>query len=413
MYSQKQIPSRYKKRRMDKSIIYGLIVVLMLIAIVVVTIIFLRNDEVVEESIFTNDAAQSQQEQQEPKTSLRFVATGDVIAHDALNFRAEQDGGGYDYYQFMDKMQPYFDQADVSFCNQAVLGGGEQFGIDGYPVFNSPTEVARDMARVGCNLINAGTNHTNDLNQAAIDATVDSWDDLDVFAVAGANRSQEEYDAVRYFEQDGVKFAFVSYTTYTNDVGETNYGLTFYDEELARRQLTEAEAQADITIVSMRWGIEYSQGATAVQRGQAQLLGDLGADIILGHGPHVVAPYEKLTSATGSDVHTWYSLGNFLNAQLDAETLFNGFAVMDIDIASKIVTDVSFLPVYMHYEWTPEEKAREDLLARDNFEMYVIDEAAEPLARSQLNTTVEAQIERMRTTLNSISPVIFLTSETY
>lgn len=73
---------------------------------------------------------------------IRLIATGDTIAHDALNAAAKQADGSYNYYQFMKPMQALFDKSDVRFCNQAVPGGGTQFGIYGYPVFNSPLEVA-------------------------------------------------------------------------------------------------------------------------------------------------------------------------------------------------------------------------------------------------------------------------------
>src|SRR5690606_36621532 len=107
----------------------------------------------------------------------------------------------------------------------------------------------------------------------------------------------------------------------------------------------------------------------------------------------------------GREAIVWYSLGNFLNSQLEAESLFNGIAVMDIDPDTKKVTSIDYLPVYMHYEWTQQQKAQEDLLARKNFKLYTFDDAAEPLARSQNNTTLDEQRARIEATLNKLTTI--------
>lgn len=360
-----------------------------------------------------NEQSVEQPQQTTTKKSVRIIATGDVIPHDALN-AAAKTGDDYNYLQFMDNMKPYFDAADVRFCNQAVLGAGEKFGIKGYPVFNSPAQIARDMQKVGCNVVNTGSNHTNDLGQAEIDASVTVWDDLpDMLAVAGANRSEAEKQKVRYFEKDGVTFAFLSYTTYSNTTGKTNYGLTMFSEPLAKRQLVEARKKADVVMVSMRWGTEYSPAINAQQNTQADFLAKNGADVVFGHGPHVLEPVKKLKGKNGRDTYVWFSLGNFLNAQLEVTGRVNGLAVMDIDPDSKKITSIGYLPTYMHYEWSAAEKAREDLMARKNFEMYLLEDAAEPLKKSQLNTTVEAQQKYVQQILNKYTEVPILSGKDY
>jgi poly-gamma-glutamate capsule biosynthesis protein CapA/YwtB (metallophosphatase superfamily) len=350
--------------------------------------------------------------------TLRFVATGDMIAHDSINQNAKKPDGSYDYVPLMEKMKPYFEKADVRFCNQSTPAGGAEFGLSGYPVFNAPIEFARGIEGVGCNVINLGTNHTNDKGQPLIDATVAAWDNRNgVLATAGANRNAEEQNKVRYFSSKGVKFAILSYSTYTNNKQLTPYGINMYSDALATAQITEARKNADIVVVSMRWGTEYSPDVNAQQDQIAQQLSNLGADIVLGHGPHVLEPVKKLKSASGDrDTYVWYSLGNFLNSQVDIESLVGGFAVMDIDVASKKISKISFMPVYMHYEWTAEQKRRQgaaDLAARKNFTMVPLDQATELLAKSVNNTTVQAQTDRVRAVLNKFTEVALITSSQY
>lgn len=340
------------------------------------------------------------------KKYIRILASGDTIAHDALNAQARKTDGSYDYYQFMKPMQPFFDIADIKFCNQAVPGGGEKFGISGYPVFNSPLDVARDLNKLGCNVVNTGTNHTFDRGQAVIDAELNYWDTLPrMLAVAGANRIQAEQDNIRYFTVRGVRFAFLSYSTYTNTPPTTPYGLNVYNDAKAESQVRTARLAADIVMVSMRWGTEYSSSINDQQSQISQHLSDWGADIILGHGPHVLQPVKTLKGSDGRQTICWYSLGNFLNAQIPIESLANGLAIMDVDIATKKLKAPEYVPIYMHYEWTADEKTREDLLKRKNFSLVPLDSAASLLKKSQNNTTVETQTIRIQKTLNQFTTV--------
>lgn len=359
-----------------------------------------------------NSTTERQAEQAADTSTIRFIATGDTIGHDSVNAQAKR-GNAYDYLPMMQRMKPFFDGADVRFCNQATPAGGESFGITGYPVFNAPFEFTRDMVKLGCNAVNIGTNHTNDKGQGLIDAAVDKWDDQDVLAYAGANRSTDERDKVRYFEVKDTKFALLSYSTYTNSPVGNGYGLTMYSQELVAKQLAEANKKADVTIVSMRWGTEYSSGINAQQTQLSQELADLGADIILGHGPHVLEPVKKLKGSSGNDTLVWYSLGNFLSSQLEVEALTGCIAVMDIDASSKKIKNIGCMPVYMHYEWTADEKAREDLLKRKNLALYPLDQAADPLARSQNGTTIPAQTQRIKTLLNQFTKVNMISSTDY
>ncbi len=359
----------------------------------------------------TTDTTQKSAEQNK---SITFVATGDMIAHSAILERAKKPNGTYDFTPMLANMKKYFDKADVRFCNQATPAGGESFGYSGYPIFNAPLEWPRAIEGVGCDVVNIGTNHTNDKGQGLIDATVAAWDNRpNVLAVVGANRSAEEQAKIRYFKKDGVSFAILSYTTYSNSRPTTTYGINMYDKATADKQIAEAKKNADIVIVSMRWGTEYSPGVNAQQDAIAQELSNAGADVVLGHGSHFLEPVKKLKGANGNDTLVWFSLGNFLNAQIETESLIGGFAIMDIDVATKKVSEPKFMPTYMHYEWSAADKAANNLLTRKNFQMYPLDQAADPMSKSQINTTVEAQTDRVNKLLNTYTPVVIVKSNQF
>lgn len=400
-----------KPKRSKKKIVIIVTVILLATGLVAGAYLLFFKKDAAAPSQSTSETVEKKAEE---KKRVRLIAIGDMIPHDAINLAAKQSNGEYEYSSMFGDMKTLFDNADVRFCNQAVLGGGVEYGITGYPKFNAPTEFTRDMAELGCNVVNTGSNHTNDFPQEVITSSVKAWDGLPgVKAVAGANVTASDKQKVRYFESKGVKFAFVSYTTYSNEPGPNTYSVTMYEPALAKQQLAEARSKADIVIASMRWGTEYSQDVNQQQKTWARQVANLGADVILGHGPHVLEPTEEIALDDGRKAYVWYSLGNFLNAQLEAETLFNGIAVMDIDPETKKIAGMNYLPVYMHYEWSTADKASGKLLTRKNFSMYAFDDAAEPLEKSVNDTTLDVQKQRIQSTLNKLSTVKLLTKDEY
>lgn len=359
--------------------------------------------------------AQSKTNEQAPTggaKTIRLIASGDELPHSALSQAAKTDAG-YDYSPFYKTIKPVFQAADLRFCNQETVTAGEQYGISGYPAFNVSRQFAHNLSDTGCNVISLANNHMNDKGQAGINETLDVWGGIKPLAYAGVNRSADEQKKVRYFSESGVRFAFVAYTEISNTHDFAPYALNMLSDQLVSTQLTEARKQADIVIVSVHWGTEYSDGIDAGQQKWAPRFAELGADIVLGTGPHVLEPVRYLPKGGGGQTLVWYSFGNMLSAQLDVPSLIGGFGVMDIDPATKQVKLTGFLPTYMHYEWTAEQKAKEDLLARHNFQIYPLDKAAEPLSKSQNNTTVSAQTERVKKLLNTYTTVPILTYDQY
>ncbi|MDB5183253.1 MAG: CapA family protein [Candidatus Saccharibacteria bacterium] len=350
---------------------------------------------------------------------IRVLMAGDFIAHDSINSQAKQANGTYDYLPMIKDFTPIFSAADIRFCHDANLNGGAAFTIAGYPKFNSPTEFARDMGKVGCNIVATGSNHSFDRNQAAIDASIDAWEQSpNTLAVVGQNHDQAAHDAVNYFSVKGVKFAFLAYTTYLNTdaPAQNGYGVNVFSQDYAAKQIKTAKDNgAKIIITSIRWGTEYSADVSASQKTTAQFLADQGVDLIIGHGSHVLEPAAQLTGAGGKKSLVWYSIGNFLNTQEPAETLFNGLPVVDFDKDTLEITNMQFLPIYQHYEWTAAQAKADDIAARTNIHMYLLENATQAMIDSQqLKTTVQAQKDRIMNTLNSDGLTIpLITSKTY
>jgi poly-gamma-glutamate synthesis protein (capsule biosynthesis protein) len=337
---------------------------------------------------------------------------GDMLPHDTVN-QAAKTASGYNYRPLFSKVVPYLKDADMSFCNQESPSD-DQLNVSGYPTFNAPARFAEDLSGLGCNLINLANNHANDRGQAGITATRQVWDRLPTLAVAGTARNASEQSNIALFTKGGVKFAFLSYAKCSNSSLATSYGLNILSRPLVNTQLAAARAAgAQMIIVATHWCRENVSHQDADQDAWASYLASKGVDIVIGTGPHWLQPVKQLPKAGGGKTVVWFSLGNFLSSQLEVNGLIGGIAVMEIDTKTHSVSDIGFMPTYMHYEWTAAQAAREDLLARHNLMIYPLDQAASALTRSQNHTTVSAQTTRVTQLLNTYTHVDMLTSRTF
>lgn len=329
---------------------------------------------------------------------VHVIAMGDMLPHDSVNENA-RTGDGYDYGQFFSGLSPQLGTADVTFCNQEVPSAGVDFGISGYPTFNAPTEFARDLHEtVGCDLVNLATNHAADLGPDGIAATRAAWDDLSPSAVAGANRDADEQRTVPRFEQGGITFALVSFAEYSNAPVDGASLNLMSDEALVTDLMGQAREQADVVIVSAHWGTEDSHEVNDQQRAFAQRVADLGADVIVGTGPHVLQSTNWLDRADGGRTLVWYSIGNLLSTQLELDQLTGviaGFdAVQDPDTGEVRIERPTGILTYMHYDWTAEQQAANDLLARTNLSLTPLAEAGDLLASTRFGVTADDQAAR-------------------
>jgi len=97
--------------------------------------------------------------------------------------------------------------------------------------------------------------------------------------------------------------------------------------------MAELKKETDLIIVNIHWGVEYQHYFNSVQQKAGRLLVDSGAELVIGHHPHVV---QGLEIYQGKPI--FYSLGNFIFDQYFSADVKNGLAVA-VDYTR---TDVSF-----------------------------------------------------------------------
>jgi poly-gamma-glutamate synthesis protein (capsule biosynthesis protein) len=292
---------------------------------------------------------------EDPPRYLSLVAAGDNLFHDVM-IRPNPNTQGYDFTSFYAEIKPLIEPADIAFINQETTLGGREYGFSGYPRFNTPQEAGDALAAAGFDIINHATNHIMDKGEGAVFATMDYWDTLPDIQYLGIYRSQEDRDTKKVIiEKNGIKTGFLSYTYGTNGLALPNdkpYLAALINESVMEKEIKNLRPLCDFLVVSMHWGTEYQHNISGEQRRLGRFLADNQVDLIIGHHPHVLEPYEFLDRPDGQKTLCFYSLGNFISAQTSGPTQLGGLAYVKIkQHDNKIIfEEAGLIPVVNHYE---------------------------------------------------------------
>ena len=296
-----------KKRRLKKNAYIALLIPLIIIIILVIKS---QNHTKVED---VNDTKQTnvniKEENKEKRMSI--IAVGDVLIHESVYkdaFQAKDET--YSFHKMFTEVEDIINKYDLKYCNQESTIGGSSLGISGYPSFNSPDEIGDEIVNLGFNLISLANNHALDKGEDAVLYSNSYWKSKDVIT-AGAYSSNEERDEIHIYEQNGIKYTFLAYTTISNAKVPNDYIINMYSATKAKEDIEKVKDKVDVIIVSMHWGVENTNIPTESQKQIAEYLSSLGVNMIIGAHPHVVQPVEYV-----GDTLVIYSLGNFISNQL-------------------------------------------------------------------------------------------------
>jgi poly-gamma-glutamate synthesis protein (capsule biosynthesis protein) len=240
---------------------------------------------------------------------------------------------------------PVFRQYDVVFANlesQVTDQGGEtQHPRDRY-IFSAPPQAAAALSRAGISLVSTANNHAFDYGMRGLVETVDFLE------AAGIRFTGSSKDSVGTFppalvERNGITLGFVAYTEFVNQQGPWQGRIALFDPVRARSEIGTLKDDADFIVASYHGGVEYVEKPPKYTLAQMRKLIDLGADVVIGHHPHVPQGMERYKGKW-----IFYSLGNFLFLQPQREWTQKSYAVsieFVRDSAVVLIDRITLVPV--------------------------------------------------------------------
>ncbi|ACV21204.1 Bacterial capsule synthesis protein PGA_cap [Slackia heliotrinireducens] len=272
---------------------------------------------------------------------VTLCAVGDQIGSDnslaiADAYAGDYGDGLYDFLPFYREVAPYIDTFDLRYINQeTVMAGTDQFAIAGWPSFNSPDNEAAVINTLGFNLVNFCTNHLYDCGAYGIERSHQVWANYPELLIGGSYLTQEDRETVHMIERNGITFAFLAYcyadnSYYTNPEDmPNNYYECVFDKDLMHADIARAQEVADVVIVSMHWGDEYSTEINSQQLEYAKFLADEDVDLVIGTHAHSIQPAEYVTGDSGNTIPVVYGLSDFVSGWTITNTIISGIFTCD------------------------------------------------------------------------------------
>lgn len=246
------------------------------------------------------------EEQQLVTTPISLLFVGDIMFDRGVEASILKNFNGE--YSRLFEYTEYLADADIAFGNLEgpVATGGRNVGSRFS--FRMDPKGLTAMRDAGFDIVSFANNHVGDYTVEAFTETLTRLKENTIL-YTGAGSNKAEATAPTIIEIRGVRIGFIAAT----DVGpdwliakETTPGILTAKDPQLEEIITTAKSQVDVLVMSFHWGDEYAP-VNARQEMLAKKSIDAGADIIVGHHPHVMQRFEYYN---GKPI--FYSLGNFI-----------------------------------------------------------------------------------------------------
>ncbi|MFH1780579.1 MAG: CapA family protein [Candidatus Nealsonbacteria bacterium] len=326
--------------------------------------VFLGNKQPQDEKDFSDF---SDQKKKLPLISeeVSLVAVGDIsYSRGVERIVGKQEDINYPFLKIRDFLQ----SSDLVFGNlETPITQGREIS-DFEMIFRSNPGIEQALKQNGFSVLSLANNHTLNFGEEGLKDTFNYLTKAGIKYVGAGNNEQEAYGPV-YIEEKGIKFAFFAYNDIdvvpvSYEAGEARAGTAFMRIEKMAEAVKEAKQKADVIIVSMHAGIEYVGEPNESQVNFAHAAIDAGADLIIGHHPHVVQTMEKYRGK-----YIFYSLGNFVFDQPQSQETKEGLMIK-VYFTKNGINKIGLLPVVMNNLAQPEvvgESNKEQILKRLDF----------------------------------------------
>lgn len=356
---------RRKRRLLITAMIAVVICICLIIAGAVVLIKHFRGEGAEKENEPRRQAQDltisgETQEEQEAETqkqapvSITISAAGDcTLGTDSsfnqstsLNAYYNSNGAAY----FLQNVKPIFEADDLTIVNMEGTLTESDSRQDKTFAFKGPGEFTQILTSGSVEAANLANNHSHDYGDQSYTDTINYMEEAGITTFG--------YDRTAVMDVNGVKVGLVG--TY-----ELADGMGCEAGMIENIKKVESEG-AQVVIVSFHWGMERENYPNDNQKSLAHSAIDNGADLVLGHHPHVLQGIEKYK---GKNIV--YSLGNFCfggnSNPSDKDTMIfqqtftieSGELVED-DVTNIIPCSVSSASGYNDYQPTPLEGSEKD-----------------------------------------------------
>ena len=268
----------------------------------------------------------------EPPLSL--IAVGDIMLGGRTRRRIKEYGRDYPFGAVL----PILQRTPIVLGNLEGPLAQKAQKLDRNFSYRVKPKLASSLLRAGINVVTLANNHLVDCGRDGVLETLEALAVAGVTPLGAAANEQAAHEPV-IREAGGLRIGLLGYywnrrTAATNEFP----GSAMDTAEHLRADMGALRKQVDRVVVQFHWGVPYEREPLAEDREKARLAVDCGADVVVGHHPHVIQPMEVYRGCP-----IFYSVGNFTfgSGNSRAEGLMVGFRFEERE------TEIQVYPIYV------------------------------------------------------------------
>ncbi|TSA33856.1 MAG: hypothetical protein D4R64_13415 [Porphyromonadaceae bacterium] len=263
-----------------------------------------------------------------------LTTVGDIMLGSRMNQPIQKFGPEYPFFS----VYPIFRRTSIVLGNLEgpFARKAEKQGRNyNYKVDPKNTRILR---RAGFNVMTMANNHLLDCGRLGVIETFSTLKKHGIkFIGAGENEDSSHTPAI--MQAGKYKIGLLGYYWNSRTSARGNKPGSAMDtwEHLAN-DIRKLRSLVDRVVVTVHWGVPYEQYPSEEDQKKAHFSIDCGADIIIGHHPHIIQPFEVYKNRP-----IFYSIGNFAfgSGNSKAESI-----IVAIDFQDTL-TDLTIFPVYI------------------------------------------------------------------
>lgn len=284
-------------------------------------------------------------EKEEIDGHLTVALVGDIMLDRGVEYSVNKNFAG-NYEELFKKVGATLTDYDILFGNLEGPISDKGFDIGGAYSFRMATVTAPLLKTVGFDVLSVANNHSYNWGRIALEDTLLRLKENNILYIGGGFDGEEAYGG-KIIEKDGIRITFLAFNQFpAGGVSSTSTksGIAVISDEIIQKKVSKAHSESDLVIVSYHFGEEYQNLPNVYQRQYAELAIDSGADLVVGHHPHVIQTLEQYKNS-------WiiYSLGNFIFDQyFSKETMQGGLLEVEINPNTKLIQKVELKKVLLN-----------------------------------------------------------------
>jgi poly-gamma-glutamate capsule biosynthesis protein CapA/YwtB (metallophosphatase superfamily) len=234
--------------------------------------------------------------------ALSFVAVGDIMLGGRAHKVVSEFGPGYPF----EAVLPLLQRAAIGLGNLEGPFARKAQKLERNHSYRVNPKLAKSLLRARINVVTLANNHLLDCGREGVLETLDALAHAGVAAIgAGVNKQAAHAPAILQAGPYRVGLLGYYWNRRTAARGKLP-GSAMDPAENLTADIGALRQQVDRVVVTFHWGVPYVREPSAEDRAKARLAIDCGADVVIGHHPHIVQPFEIYRGRP-----IFFSIGNF------------------------------------------------------------------------------------------------------